>query len=265
MILELVQRRCLASWVLLVLCLAPVTCASAVESETTSHSAVIPVPRSDKWWQERHAAIVERVKQGKVDLILLGDSITHGWEKSAAKADEAKEPSLWDKLYAPRNAVNLGFSGDRTQHLLWRLENGEIDGISPKLAVIMIGTNNSNHEDNTSQEIADGIIRVIEKLRVKLPETKVLVLGIFPRGEQPNPQRQKNEKANELVLKYVDAETTKGNKLLHYFDIGPKFLTPEGKLSKDIMPDFLHPNAKGYQIWADAMEPKIVELMGEKK
>lgn len=227
----------------------------AVAAESKTHAAVTPQPRPDDWWVQRHQAVLERVKQGNVDLIMIGDSITHGWEGQ----------EMWAKYYAPRNAVNLGYSGDQTQQVLWRFDNGEIDGISPKLAVIMIGTNNSNGDEYTAEQIADGIIAIIEKLQAKLPQTKVLLLGIFPRSEKPCPQREKNAKASQLAAKYIADQTAKGNKKLSYLDIGPKFLTADGTLPADIMPDFLHPNAKGYQIWAEAMEPKIVELMGEKK
>ncbi len=243
---------------LVALCLSVMAFAetNSVAPALKSHQAVTPVPRPDDWWTQRHAAILERVKQGNVDLIMIGDSITHGWESSGKE--------MWDKYYAPRNAVNLGFSGDQTQHVLWRLDNGEIDGISPKLAVIMIGTNNSNGDDYTAEEIADGIIATLERLRLKLPETKVLVLGIFPRAEKPCPQREKNAKASEIVAKYIAEDTAKGNHRLFYLDIGPEFLAEDGTLPKEIMPDFLHPNEKGYQIWAEAIEPKVVELMGGK-
>jgi beta-glucosidase len=226
--------------------------------EAKKNTAIKPEPRGDDWWGPRHEAIKQRVKQGNVDLIFIGDSITHGWE------DGGKD--IWAKLYAPRNAVNMGFSGDRTQHVLWRLDNGEVDGISPKLAVIMIGTNNSNGEDNTAEEIAEGVIAIIEKLNTKLPKTKVLVLGIFPRAEKPCPQREKNAKASALVEKYIaeKAAKGKGGKKLQYLDLGPKFLTADGTLPKEIMPDFLHPNAKGYQIWADTIESKVVEMMADK-
>lgn len=229
---------------------------NAVAVEPKTNPAVTPVPRPDDWWTQRHAAILERVKQGNVDLIMVGDSITHGWEGVN---------EIWAKYYAPRNAVNMGYSGDRTEQVLWRFDNGEIDGISPKLAVIMIGTNNSNGDDYTAEQIAEGIIAIIDKLQVKLPQMKILVLGIFPRAEKPCPQREKNAKASELAAKYIADQTAKGNKDLSYLDIGPKFLAADGTLPADIMPDFLHPNAKGYQIWAEAIEPKIVELMGEKK
>ena len=126
------------------------------------HSAVQPAHRHS-WWTLRHWAVNERVRQGNVDMIFIGDSITHSWENNGKE--------VWKKYYERRNAVNMGFSGDRTQHVLWRLDNGNIDGISPKVAVIMIGTNNSNRDDNTAEEIADGMIAICRKLRRKLPRT----------------------------------------------------------------------------------------------
>jgi len=153
----------------------------------------------------------------------------------------------------------MGFSGDRTQHVLWRLDNGNIEGISPKVAVIMIGTNNSNGNDNTAEEIADGMIAICKKLRAKLPETKILLLAVFPRAEKPCPQREKIAKANKIASKSADG------KMIHYLDIGPKFLQPDKSISKEIMPDYLHLTPKGYQIWAEAIEPTIVRLMGDKK
>ena len=149
-----------------------------------SHSAVTPGPRKGKWWVPRHEAVNERVAQGNVDLLMIGDSITHAWDR---------QTDLWNKYYAPRNAVNMGFSGDRTQHVLWRLDNGHLEGINPKLAVIMIGTNNSNGSDNSAEEIADGIIAICSKLRTDLPDSKILILAIFPRKATLCPQRQKNQ------------------------------------------------------------------------
>ena len=198
----------------------------------------------------RHEKFNERVKQGNADLIFIGDSITQGWEGAGKDA--------WEKHYGKRNAVNLGIGGDRTQHVLWRLDHGNIDGIKPKLAVLMIGTNNSNRDDNTAEEIGAGIETIVKRLREKLPETKVLVLAIFPRGEGPNPQREKNAKASEIASKLAD------NKMVFYLDIGPKFLGDGGALSKDIMPDYLHLTPKGYDIWAAAIEPSVAQLMGEK-
>jgi beta-glucosidase len=141
--------------------------------------------------------------------------------------------------------------------VLWRFDHGEIDGISPRLAVLMIGTNNSNGEDNTAEEIADGIKAICAEMRAKLPKTKILILGIFPRGEGPSPQREKNARASELASQIADG------KEIFYLDINEKFLDADGTLPKDIMPDLLHPNEKGYKIWAEAIEPTVKKLMGE--
>jgi len=212
-------------------------------------SSVIPAPREEKDWMARHNSMNDRVKQGNVDMIFIGDSITEGWE------GEGKD--VWQKYYAKRNAVNLGISSDRTEHVLWRLANGNIAGISPKLAVIMIGTNNCS--SNTTEEIAAGIEAIVKKLREKLPQTKVLLLAVFPREEKPGELRGKLAKTNEIVSRLADG------KMIHFLDIGPRFLETDGTIPKSIMPDALHPNSKGYEIWADAIEPKVAELMGEKR
>jgi beta-glucosidase len=199
------------------------------KAEVKLHSAIKPEPR-DGNWMKRHESFNNRVKQGNVDLLFIGDSITQGWEGAGR--------------YAKRNAVNLGIGGDRTQHVLWRLDNGNIEGIKPKAAVLMIGTNNSG--SNTPEEIADGIKAIVAKLRTKLPETKILVLAVFPRGaDDKDARRQVNVKTNAL-----------------YLDIGPKFLGADGTLSKEIMPDLLHLSPAGYKIWADSIESHVEKLMG---
>ena len=211
--------------------------------------SVVPVPQPNKWMQ-RHESMNNRVKQGNVDLLVIGDSITEGWEKNGKE--------VWNKYYKDRHAVNLGIGGDQTQHVLWRLQNGNIDGISPKLAMLMIGTNNANAK-HSSDDIVAGVKAIVEKLHEKLPGTKILVLGIFPRGADDNdPIRQTNMKANEGIAKLAD------NEKVFYLDINDKFLDSDHKLPKDIMPDLLHPNAKGYAIWAEAVEPTIAKLMGDK-
>jgi len=141
--------------------------------------------------------------------------------------------------------------------VLWRLDNGEVEGISPQAAVLMIGTNNSNGKDNTAEEIADGIIAVCAKLRQKLPGTKILILAIFPRGQEPSAQREKNAQAGAIASQIADGRE------IYYLDIGEKFLQPDKTLSPEIMPDYLHLTTRGYQIWAEAIEPKLVELMGK--
>jgi len=223
--------------------------ASVSLAEDKVPTTVQPVPREGGWMQ-RHEGFNKRVAAGDVGLLLIGDSITQGWEGAGKEA--------WAKYYTPRKAVNLGIGGDRTQHVLWRLDHGNVEGIKPKLAVLMIGTNNSNGADNTAEEIAAGIEAIVKKLREKLPETKVLVLAVFPRGEKPNPQREKNAKASELAAKLAD------NQNVFYLDIGKEFLTPDGTLTKEIMPDYLHLSPAGYEIWAKSIEPKVKELLGEK-
>ncbi len=225
-----------------------------------SHKAVTPVSRADRdWWMPRHEEKVALVKQGNVDLLMIGDSITHGWESSGKE--------VWEKYYTPRKAANIGFSGDKTEHVIWRLQNGEADGISPKLAVIMIGTNNSGG-DYTAEQIADGIKGIVCELRNRLPETKILILKIFPRGSYPqrkikdqdatyNDQWALNDAASDLAAKMAD------NKMIYYLDINKAFLNDDGVLTREIMPDLLHPKEKGYAIWAEAMEPTIKKLMGE--
>ena len=239
-------RRPLHLFVLITLALFVASAAYCIAADKT-HSAVTPAPR-DAGWMKRHESFNERVKQGNVDLLLIGDSITQGWEGSGK--------TVWEKFYTPRHAVNLGISGDRTQHVLWRLDNGNVEGISPKAAVLMIGTNNSG--TNTPEEIADGVEAIVKSLRTKLPKTKVLVLAIFPRGANPSDdKRQVNTKANELIAKLADGD------MVHYLDIGPKFLGEDGSLSKEIMPDLLHLSEKGYTIWAESIEAKVKQLMGE--
>ncbi len=232
-----------------VLCAGLCTAVFAQATAVKPNDAIVPVPRDSDWWTNRHAKMNERVKQGNVDLLMIGDSITHGWEGHGR--------NVWAKYYDKRNAVNLGIGGDRTQHVLWRLDNGNIEGISPKLAVLMIGTNNSG--SNTPEEIAEGVKAIVEKLRTKLPKMKVLVLAIFPRGTDNNDaKRQVNQKANEIIAKLAD------DKMVYFLDINQKFLTPEGVLTKEVMPDLLHPHEMGYGVWAEAVEPTIAKLMDEK-
>ena len=218
--------------------------ARAAEPATTT-----PVPREDQPWKNRQEQINARAKEGDVNLLFIGDSITQGW-MGAGK-------DVWQKYYGERKAMNAGIGGDRTQHVLYRLDHGNIDGIKPKLAVIMIGTNNSGTD--SSDDIAAGIKAIVEKLRAKLPETKILLLGIFPRGADPSdPKRQVNIAANEIAKNIEDGKN------VFYLDISKKFLNEDGTLSKEIMPDLLHLSPKGYEIWAESIEPKVADLLGEK-
>ena len=230
-------------------------------AETPVNYAIQPVPR-DAGWIKRHESFNEISKAGEAKLVFLGDSITQGWEKKGA--------AVWDKFYGSRKAANFGIGGDRTEHVLWRLANGNYEGLQPKLTVLMIGTNNTGHVgrpmaeignaiyQSSAEQTAEGVKKIVETLRNRLPEMKILVLGIFPRGETPaDPMRQTNAAINAKISKLADGEH------VHYLDIGKTFLQPDGTLSREIMPDLLHLNEKGYGMWADAIEPKIKELLGE--
>jgi lysophospholipase L1-like esterase len=205
---------------------------------------------SINWWTTRHEKKLEEAKAlGKTSqVVFIGDSITEGWEKSGAP--------VWERNYKSLNGLALGFGGDRTENVLWRLLHGEVDGIAPKVAVLMFGTNNTGHRQEDPKTTAIGIKRNIDELQKRLPDTKILLLAIFPRGEKPDDQlRQINEKVNGIISGYAD------NKKVFFLNINQAFLEPDGTLSKDIMPDLLHPNEKGYEIWAKAMAPTLQKLL----
>jgi beta-glucosidase len=190
----------------------------------------------------------QQARQGHIDLIYVGDSIVEHFDNQGK--------AVWDHYYAGRHALNLGISGDRTEHVLWRLDHGNIDGITPKLAIVMIGQNNGGH--NTGEEIAEGVTAVVEKLRARLPTTKILLLGIFQRREKPTPERAVLARANEIVAKLADGKN------IFYLDINPVFVQPDGSIPRSLMPDFEHPSPLGHRLWAEAIEPKVAELMGDK-
>jgi len=206
-------------------------------------------------WMARHNAVVDRVKQGNVDLILVGDSITHMW--GGVPQPGGPGQYLWDKYFGSRNAVNLGFGWDRTQHVLWRLEHGELDGIKPKVAVVMIGTNNMG--SNTSDDIATGIDTIVSTIRHKVPKIKILLLGIFPRDHMPDTQTRRQVAEVNAKISVLGKERG-----IVYLDLGKKFLEPDGTISQDMMQDYLHPTPKGFAIWANAMEPTLAKLFGDK-
>ncbi len=212
-------------------------------------ATVVPAPREEyDWWQQRFNAINERVRQGNIDMVFIGDSITQGWEGAGA--------AIWDKYYAGRNAANLGIGGDCTQQVLWRLDNGNVDGISPKVAIVLIGTNNY---DRPAKEIALGVRAVVSKLRQKLPDTRILLLAIFPRGDVEEKYQQVLKDASACFAR-LDADP-----MVDYMDIGQVFLDADGMLQRNIMPDLLHPGEAGYQLWADAIEPRLVQMLAENR
>lgn len=224
--------------------------ASECWSAAAGHSAIDPVPRPDDGWQNRHKSMNEKVAElgEKAQIIFIGDSITQGWEGAGKE--------VWARHYASRNAINLGIGGDRTQHVLWRLENGNITGLKPKAAVVMIGTNNSNGEDNTVDQIADGITAIVRKLREMLPSTRILLIPIFPRSENPSVIRGKVLQVNQIIQKLAD------EKDIFWTDFGHRFLASNGTIPRDLMPDFLHLSPKAYGIWAESIEARLASILG---
>jgi lysophospholipase L1-like esterase len=221
-----------------------VMAATAFPACAQAPATAVPKPR-DGAWLEVHNSLVSLAKQGDVDLLFLGDSITQGWH----------ENGTWQRFYAPRKAANFGIGGDRTEHVLWRIQNGELSGIEPKLTVLLVGTNNLS--DNTPDEIAQGISAIIGEIRHRLPRTKVLLLGIFPRGRRPDAVRDRIKSVNQKIAKFDDGSRVR------FLDIGPAFLSDEGTITREIMPDYLHLTRHGYRIWADAMEPILWSMLDE--
>ena len=232
--------------------------APAQQKEAADQPAIKMGRDQGKGFLARHEGFLQdlKAKNGKVGVLFVGDSITDAWRRNADERNRGMGGlKVFEQHYGSMDPLNLGIGGDRTQHVLWRLENGEVEGISPRVAVLMIGTNNLGA--NTDDEIVAGITKIVKTLRTKLPQTKVLLLGIFPRGEKPDDKNRARIKAiNEQIAKLDD-----GGNTIKYLDIGAKFLAEDGTLTKDVMPDALHPNEKGYQIWAEAMNPTLREMM----
>lgn len=216
--------------------------------EPPKNTAIVPVPRTD-WATNRQALVLQRAKAapGDYDIEFIGDSITEGWEGAGKH--------VWQAFYGKRKVINMGVGGDRTQHVLWRFENGQLDGIKAKVAVVMIGTNNSNNKDNTEAEILEGVTAIIQQIRTRQPDTKIILLGIFPRGHTFSTQRGKILQVNEALAKLDDGKN------IFYVDFGPQLIENDGSISPSMMKDYLHPGEAGYKVWANAIEPKLKELL----
>jgi len=227
------------------------TNAPAATPAAHTNTAVIPVARTD-WAVPRQALVLQRAKEapGDYDVEFIGDSITQGWE-GAVK-------NVWQEYYGQRKVINMGVSGDRTQHVLWRFEHGQLNGIKASIAVVMIGTNNSNNQDNTEADILEGVTAIVDQIRTRQPDTKIILMGIFPRGKSFSTQRGKILQVNEALARLDDGKN------IFYIDIGPQLIENDGSISQSMMRDYLHPGEAGYKIWADAIEPKVKELLGEK-
>lgn len=212
------------------------------------NTAVIPATRGDeRWWKERSDQLSQRVRQSDADLVFIGDSITQGWEGAGEK--------VWQEFYAERQAVNLGISGDRTEHLIWRLNHGNFGKMQPKAAVLMIGTNNTGHMMQEPDQVADGVAEIVRIIHDKSPNTEIVLLGIFPRGGHSfDPARLNNVAINQYLQRMSAIPK------VHYVDLSSTFLEPDGSIRKEIMPDLLHLSPDGYRLWAEALEPELKKL-----
>ena len=236
--------------------LALVILFASADGPTAGNSAAIPELRPLESWKKRHETIVERSKKGNVDVLFAGDSITQRWETDGKSA--------WEESFAAWKPANIGVSGDRTQHLLWRIGAGkELAGIEPKVIVLLIGTNNVHN--NSPAEIAAGVKALLAEFRKQKPKAEILLLGIFPRAGEPVLDSATSTPADALSPKVaaINALLAKleDDAAVTFLDLAPEFLDDAGGLPKSAMPDYLHLSEDGYRIWARALEKPVGDLM----
>jgi len=208
----------------------------------------LQIENAEEWWIPRHEQKLVEEGRETAELLFLGDSITHGWE--SAGEDVVKD------YFSDYSIHNLGYSGDRTENVLWRLKHGEVDGISPKVTVLLIGTNNSGHREDDPKCTTAGIKTILDILNEQLPDTKILLLALLPRGEYPDDKyRLLNNEVNKKIKSFEERDN------VTFADFSEYFLTDNDMLYLDAMPDTLHPNEYGYILWAEAMLPYIKELL----
>lgn len=204
------------------------------------------------WWHDRHEdrqALAQRLRN--VHLVLIGDSLTHGWES------ESGYP-VWEQRFAEARALNLGFSGDRTEHVLWRLRNGALNDVQACLAVVLIGTNNIGQRGDSPERVTGGIGAVVAEILERSPATHVLLLGLLPRGRTPTDLiRGRVAAVNNRLAKtaWPDSVT--------YVDVSADFLAPDGTLPEALAPDGLHLSRAGYEVLADALEGAMMPFQGK--
>ena len=228
-----------------------------------------PVPRyapdaaKPNGWHKRYDGKRKQLARSKnqVQILFLGDSITHYWERNGQKDKRGMGGlATFKKYFAPYKVLNLAYAGDRTQHTLWMVEQSKfLDNIKPQLTVLMIGTNNLGRVESSPAVTAEAIKLIVEKIRKKLPETKVLVFGVFPRAPKVRHKfRAQIKTINDIICKLADNEN------VFYCDITAKLLAADGELKAEVMPDFLHPSDIGYEVWAQAIMPYVQKYVDKK-
>lgn len=233
---------------------APAAVTATASTSNRVNLAIVPVPRVGAI-TNRQSLVLQRAKDapGDYDIEFIGDSITQGWEGGGK--------NVWEEFYGRRKVINMGVSGDRTEHVLWRFEQGQLTGIKAKAAVVMIGTNNTGkNKDGTDvysdADILEGVTAIVQQLRARQPDTKIILCAIFPRNATFSTQRGRLLQINQALARLDDGKS------IFYLDFGSQFIEKDGSISKSIMPDALHPNETGYKIWAQAIEPKLKEILG---
>jgi len=224
-----------------------------LEATVPNNVAIIPIPNTAKNnynFEQRHADILAQKEVIRPEIVLIGDSITMGW---GGPPDKGKLRPSWSLAFGDTPTLNLGFGFDLTQNVLWRLDHGEIDGLTPKTVVLLIGTNNMTgapgSQGSNPEQTVEGILAIIDRVKAKTPNSKIIVTAVLPRGELPtNPFRPKIAEINARLAKALAGRP--GIKLI---DIGASFLKPDGTLPKSLMPDGTHPSEEGYGIWAKAL------------
>lgn len=204
--------------------------------------------RGEKIWKGKFMANIDESKNSKIQLLFLGDSLMEGWKNE-------EHIDIWNEYFKPFNSANFGIGGDSTHQILWRIKNGELDYLNPKLIVLLAGTNNISREE-TPANIALSIADIIFEIKKKCANTKILLLGVFPSGKKPNTIiRKKIIALNQILLQMED------NNTIFYRDLADRFLSADGTISNEIMPDFMHLNRNGYLIWKTVLNSDLHTLM----
>jgi lysophospholipase L1-like esterase len=238
----------------------PTLCAlfgDAPHEAPPANNAIVPAPKLENdfydWWA-RHEAVLKIKDDQNPEIVLVGDSITHLWGGEPASAGRKPNGAeAFAKTFGERRVLNLGYGWDRTQNVLWRLDHGEFDGLHPKFVVVNIGTNNfagtKNARASTPEEIAEGVREILLRIKSKSPDSRIILMGIFPRGEKPaDPMRAKVAEVNRLLAEFGKTPS------ITFLDLTPQLTQPDGTILRSVMGDFLHPSEAGYLIWGEALK-----------
>lgn len=246
------------------------TTSRPIDTSRSLNTAIVPVPKLEEdsydWWA-RHAEVLHIKDSLDPQIILIGNSITHFWgglpslKYADGRPRQPNGPASWAQLFGSLRVLNLGFGWDRTQNVLWRLDHGEMDGLHPRLVILDIGTNNTSETPharmNTAEEIVEGINAVYGRVHRLAPGAMIVLMAIFPREQTSlDPRRVLIDETNRLLEAFAQKEN------ISFVNAGKKWLAPDGSMLPGITSDLTHPTEKGYEIWADAIRPFVMEVKG---